>query len=121
MPVFSLQYSPTGNYLVSGSRDAQLKIWDAVSYTLVKNIAAHLFAVNSIAFHPSQPHFATASMDKSIKIWGGDDFKLYKIISREKGFDSHQLSVNKILWNSDQLISAGDDKRIIIWNVSAGD
>jgi centriolar protein POC1 len=119
MAVFSLQFSPNGNYLVSGSRDAQLKIWDAVPFSLVKNIPAHLFAVNSIAFHPSLPYFATASMDKSIKIWGSDDFKLYRIISREKGFDSHQLSVNKILWNGgDQLISAGDDKRIILWNIA---
>jgi centriolar protein POC1 len=121
MPVFSLQYSPSGDYLVSGSRDAQVKIWDAKSYELVHNIAAHLFAVNSIAFHSARPYFATASMDKSIKLWGADDFKLYKTISREKGFADHQLSVNKILWNGDQLISVSDDKKVIVWDVQVGD
>ncbi len=118
MAVFSLQYSPTGDYLVSGSRDAQVKIWDTTTFEQIQNIPAHLFAVNHIAFHPTEPYFATASMDKSIKIWGSDDFKLYKVISREKGFATHHLSVNKLVWDGpNHLISTGDDKRIIIWDI----
>jgi WD40 repeat protein len=116
MSVFSLQYSPDGSQLLSGGRDAQLKIWDATSYNLVHNIPAHLFAVNSIVFHSSQPYFATGSMDKSIKLWDSDDFKLYKNISREKGYASHQLSINKLAWNGNQLLSVSDDKRVIAWN-----
>ena len=117
MAVFSIQYSPISDYLVSGSRDAQVKIWDSLTYQQIENIPAHLFAVNHIAFHPSLPYFATASMDKSIKIWGSDDFKLYKIISREKGYDSHKLSVNKVAWVDDKLISISDDKSVIVWEV----
>ena len=118
MSVFSLQYSPTGDYLVSGARDAQVKIWDNKTYSLIQNIPAHLFAVNHISFHPIQPYFATASMDKSIKIWDAVDFKLRKIISREKGYAGHVLSINKLAWNGNQLLSAGDDKKVIIWDVS---
>jgi centriolar protein POC1 len=117
MAVFSLQYSPNGEYLVSGSRDAQVKIWDNKTYSLIHNIPAHLFAVNHIAFHPSLPYFATASMDKNIKIWDAEEFKLRKIISREKGYDSHVLSINKLAWNGDQLLSASDDKKIICWDI----
>lgn len=120
LPVFSLAYQPQGNYLVSGSRDAQLKVWDCKTFEPVQNIPAHLFAINSIAFHPTEPYFATASMDKTIKIWGSDDFKLYKIISREKGFPVHRLSINKIAWSLDgsQLISVSDDKLLMIWDFS---
>jgi centriolar protein POC1 len=117
MPVFSLQYAPSGEYLISGGRDAQLKIWDVRSYELLQSIPAHLFAINSIVFHPSLPYFATASMDKTIKIWSTSDFKLYKTINREKGYASHQLSVNKLAWNGNQLISVSDDKRVIVWDV----
>lgn len=117
MSVFSLQYSPNGEYLVSGGRDAQIKIWDNKTYTLIQNIPAHLFAVNHIAFHPMLPYFATASMDKSIKIWDAADFKLRKIISREKGYPSHALSINKLAWNDDRLLSVSDDKKIIIWAI----
>jgi WD40 repeat protein len=117
MSVFTLAYSPDGSYLVSGARDAQVKIWDSITYQPIKNIPAHLFAVNHILFHPSLPYFATASMDKSIKIWGSNDFKLYKIISREKGYASHPLSVNKLAWNGNQLISVSDDKKAIVWDI----
>jgi len=117
MSVFALTYSTDGTYLVSGGRDAQLKIWDSVNYQPIKNIPAHLFAVNHILFHPTQPYFASASMDKSIKIWGADDFKLYKIISREKGYPSHVLSINKLGWNGDQLLSVSDDKKIMTWDI----
>lgn len=117
MAVFSLQYSPDGSYLVSGSRDAQIKIWNTSTFELIESVPAHLFAVNHIAFHPTQPYFATASMDKSIKLWGSDDFKLYKIISREKGYDMHRLSVNKLAWNGDHLLSTGDDKKIMLWDI----
>jgi len=121
MSVFSIQYNPMGGYFISGGRDAQLKVWDAKSYELITNIPAHLFAVNGIAFHPTLPYFATASMDKTIKIWSAADFKLVKTISREKGFDSHALSVNKIAWNNNQLISVSDDKKIIIWDIGFND
>ncbi|XHR96551.1 hypothetical protein ACFJIV_07785 [Mucilaginibacter sp. UC70_90] len=77
--------------------------------------------MNHIAFHPTLPYFATASMDKSIKIWGSDDFKLYKNISREKGYPGHVLSINKLAWGtSDQLLSVSDDKKIISWEIKFG-
>jgi len=117
MAVFSAQYSPAGDYLVTGSRDAQVKIWSTIDYKPMQNIPAHLFAVNSIAFHSTQPYFATASMDKSIKLWGADDFKLYKVISREKGHPGHVLSINKLVWNGDDLLSVSDDKKIIVWKI----
>jgi centriolar protein POC1 len=118
MAVFSLQYSPTDDYLVSGARDAQVMVWDTKTYSLLRNIPAHLFAVNHIAYHPTRPYFATASMDKSIKIWDAVDFKLRKIISREKGYAAHKLSVNKLVWNDDKLLSAGDDKTIMVWDIA---
>ena len=116
MPVFSVQFAPNGDCLYSGGRDAQLKVWDMLTYSLIQNIPAHLFAINSIAYHPSRPFFATASMDKTVKIWEADTLKLAKTISREKGYDSHRLSVNKVVWDEDILISVGDDKKVIIWN-----
>jgi WD40 repeat protein len=117
MSVFTLAYSPDGTYLASGGRDAQIKIWDSVTYQPIKNIPAHLFAINHILFHPTKPYFATASMDKGIKIWGADDFKLYKIISREKGHPGHVLSINKLAWNGDQLLSVSDDKNVLVWDI----
>lgn len=119
MPVTSLQFSPDGSKLISGSRDAQLKIWDARSFSEIRNIPAHLFAVYSIAYHPELPYLATCSRDKTIKIWDSENFVLLKTISVDKNYDSHRLSVNKLIWSNydNSLISAGDDKEIKVWNI----
>ncbi len=119
LPVTSLQFSPDGKYLISGSRDAQLNIWETENFSLHKTIPAHLFAIYSIEFHPSGMYFASAGRDKTIKIWSTDDFSLKKIISIEKGYQSHMYSINKIVWesNNEQLISVSDDKLVMIWDV----
>lgn len=117
--ITSLVYHPTGKYLISGSRDAQLKIWSLPNYELQQSIPAHMFGIYGIAFHPTLPYFATASQDKSIKLWDAENFKLYKILSLEKGEFGHTHSINKIIWSKDgkYLISTGDDKKVMVWEM----
>lgn len=120
MPVTALQFSPDGMYLLSGSRDAQLKVWKLVNFSILHSLPAHLFSIYDIKFHPSKPIFATASRDKTIKIWDSETFKLLKTISREKGYPTHKLSINKICWDIEtgNLLTTGDDKLIMIWQVT---
>jgi len=117
--VFALSYLPGGQYLMSGSRDAKLKIWDATTgYQQAEEIAAHLYAINHITFSPDGKHFATSSMDKSIKVWDTNEMKLLKVIDKAR-HAGHGTSVNKLLWTSykDQLVSASDDRSVSVWDV----
>ncbi len=133
--VFSLCYfsnnqdnnKNNSNLLISGSRDAHLKIWEKNkennSYQLKTDIIAHLFAINDIDFSYCGNYFATCSMDKSIKIWDSMTFSLLKVIDKARNA-SHATSVNKILWSDyqndsqDYLISASDDKFISVWGIN---
>jgi len=119
--VFSLQYSPDGKYLLSGSRDAHLKIWNVLeSYSLEKDIVAHLFAINHVVYSPDSHLFASCSMDKSIKIWDASAFRLLKVIDRAR-HAGHGTSINKLLWTNfnNQLVSGSDDKRISVWDIKS--
>ncbi len=119
LPTTSLAYHPSGKYLISGSRDAQLKIWNLPNYDLVNTIPAHLFTIYDIKFHPTLPYFATCSQDKSIKLWDAENFKLYKILNLEKVGVGHSHSINKIVWSNsgEFLISTGDDRQVIVWEM----
>lgn len=117
--VFTVRYTPDGKSLISGSRDARLKVWDAeAGYLQAAEVVAHLYAINHLDFSPNGKHFVTCSMDKSIKVWDAEKLKLLKVIDRAR-HAGHGTSVNKVLWTSyqDQLLSASDDRTISVWNL----
>jgi WD40 repeat protein len=117
--VFTVRYSPDGNFLFSGSRDARLKVWDVkTDYIQASEVVAHLYAINHLDFSPDGKHFVTCSMDKSIKVWSTEELKLLKVIDKSR-HAGHGTSVNKVLWTShhDQLLSASDDRTISTWNI----
>jgi WD40 repeat protein len=117
--VFTLQYGPE-NKLMSGSRDARLKVWDAgKNYQQAAEVVAHMYAINHLAFSRDSKHFVTCSMDKSIKVWDAQALKLLKVIDRSR-HAGHGTSVNRVLWTNynDQLLSASDDRTISVWNIN---
>lgn len=116
--VFTLKFTPDGQFLMSGSRDARLKVWDVMgSYTQAEEVVAHMYAINHLEFSPDGKHFVTCSLDKSIKVWS-QDVKLLKVIDKSR-HAGHGTSVNKLLWTKfdDQLISASDDRKISVWQI----
>lgn len=118
--VFTVCFSPDGRFLLSGGRDAMLRVWDLEKNSaLVSEQPAHLFTINHVAYAPNGNFFATASRDKTIKIWDAAGFKLLKVLEgvRDGG---HFNSVNNLLWLSNEvLISCSDDRTAILWSVSA--
>lgn len=117
--VFSLRGSPSGNYFISGSRDAHLKIWEVgTGFPLMKSIIAHMFTINAIEFNPTGTHYITGSMDKTIKLWDANQFKLLKVIDMER-FGGHKSSVNKLVWSNykNRVISCSDDRTISLWDI----
>ncbi|MBT1703879.1 WD40 repeat domain-containing protein [Chryseosolibacter indicus] len=117
--VFTLRYMPESNLLMSGSRDARLKVWDGdVGYSQAAEIVAHMYAINHIDFSADGKHFVTCSMDKSIKVWDTEALTLLKVIDRAR-HAGHGTSVNKLFWTSynNQLLSASDDRTISVWHI----
>ncbi|HEY9117276.1 MAG TPA: WD40 repeat domain-containing protein, partial [Roseivirga sp.] len=107
-------------YLISGSRDAHLKIWRVEdNYTLDQSIVAHMYAINHLVFSADGKHFVTCSMDKSIKVWDAETFQLLKVIDKAR-HAGHGTSVNKVLWTNfnNLLLSASDDRSISIWDIN---
>ena len=116
---FSVVYTPDNRFLITGGRDAQLKVWErANDHQLYMKIPAHYFTINDIVISPSGKWFATGSRDKTVKIWDTESFELYKVIDLEK-LAGHRHSINEMLWSSynDYLVSAGDDKTIKVWSI----
>jgi len=106
-------------YLFSGARDAKLTKLSPVNLDVELSITAHMFTVYAIEQSYSEDLIATVSRDKTMKIWRIKDFSLVKNISRDRGFDSHILSINALLWKNQNLYTVSDDKTIKIWKIDA--
>lgn len=115
--VFSLCFLPNGN-LVSGGRDAHLRLWSS-GFDELKALPAHWFTINDLVLSPDGKNLASASRDKTVKIWDVQDLSLIKVFEsvRDKG---HVNSVNALVWTQ-QLLSAGDDRQIIAWRQATND
>ncbi|MFT4030970.1 MAG: WD40 repeat domain-containing protein [Siphonobacter sp.] len=117
--VFTVCYSPDGQLLHSGGRDAHLKTWSVHDqYQLQQDVVAHMFAINHIAYSPNHQWIVTASMDKSLKVWEAKTSRLLKVIDRAR-HAGHRTSVNKVLWTTHKncLISGSDDRLLSIWEI----
>jgi WD40 repeat protein len=125
--VYSVAFSADGKYLLSGGKDARLNLWEALSgnWQKLKSVPAHNYAIYSIVLSPDGNYIATASRDKTIKLWSAKAFfgneSTPEVLARinKENFDGHTHSVNKLLWvkNSNTLISTGDDRKIMAWEI----
>ena len=81
----SVAFHPGGKHLLTGGRDAYLRIWNIENnFELEKEIPAHNYAIYKIMFNANGTLFATASRDKTAKVWDSADASLLFRLDKEK-------------------------------------
>lgn len=117
--IFTLAYSPAGDYLLAAGRDAHLRRYQATAgYPLLDSVVAHMYAINHLAFSADGRYLASCSLDKSIKLWDPASLALLRVLDRARAA-GHGTSVNKLVWPGTQqrLVSCSDDRSLAVWQV----
>jgi len=70
--VRSVAFSPCGKYVVSGSYDKSVFIWDVQNGTVIKKLEGHTGWVRSVAFSPCGKYVVSGSYDKCVLVWDVD-------------------------------------------------
>ncbi|EXJ81858.1 hypothetical protein A1O1_07923 [Capronia coronata CBS 617.96] len=110
--VYTIQFF--GKWLVSGSRDKTLRVWDLDTRRLRgKPLAGHSQSVLCLQFDPTEDEdvIISGSSDASVIVWRfSTGQKIHEIPS------AHEESVLNLRFDKRYLITCSKDRRIKIWN-----
>ena len=100
-------------YLISGSRDKSIKIWDIFSSICIHSLVGHDNWIRSLFVIPNGNYIISASDDKSIRIW---DLKSGRCT--KKIIDAHDRFVVSLAINSKYplMASGSNDQTIKVWD-----
>jgi WD40 repeat protein len=78
-------YGPNSEYVMTGSDDANVYIWDKETSELLNILGGHAQVVNCTAGHPSTPLLATSGLDHEVVIYQNNgDYPNDEILEEKK-------------------------------------
>ena len=112
--VYCLAFSLDGVFLVSGSRDGTIRLWDMQTGGVIKTFCGHTNPVNSISISPDSTTIASGYRNGKISLWDIQTGDCHYIIQE----CNHQI--NSIIFspiNPQLLLSATTDHTVQQWDI----
>lgn len=114
--VQALAFSPDGRFLVTGSEDGSIRVWDVDKGLCLHTKTDHSSAVNSVAFTTDGKYLLSGSDDHAVGVWNGSSFDLVRMMS---GHDDYVSRVRPA--GPGRAVSASKDGTVRLWNIETGE
>ncbi|MFW9930733.1 MAG: hypothetical protein ACFFD1_15190, partial [Candidatus Thorarchaeota archaeon] len=111
--ITDIKFTPDNKFLISGSEDKSIKIWDYISGTIVRTILETTNFAENIYILKTKSHLISGGRDSILRIW---DYTTGKQIGKLKG---HFDEIRSIITPADEktVISGSDDGTIRLFNL----
>eukprot|EP01080_Neovahlkampfia_damariscottae_P012219 gene12219-5805_t len=97
-------------FLVSGSKDFSIIIWDISSFAFMKRFFGHTSTVCDVTI--KNETLISSSLDSTIRVWDTRSGDCLKVLNQHNG------CIHSIIHHDKFFISAGRDSRIIGWDLN---
>jgi WD40 repeat protein len=111
----ALAFGP-GGLLASGGADRVVRIWEAESGRVVRELKHHEAGITGLAWHDGAGGLASASLDGTVRLWDGTGGAVRAVLQ------GHADAVNGLAFspNGSRLATAGADRTVRLWDTTAG-
>ena len=114
--VTSVAFSVDSKYIVSGSEDCTVRLWDAVTGVEVKKMEGHSSGVASVAFSVDSKYIVSGSVDRTVRLWDAvTGAEVKKMEGHSNGVTSVAFSVD-----SKYIVSGSSDSTVRLWDAVTG-
>lgn len=115
-PVYSVIFSPDGQFLLSSSEDATIRLWSLKTRKNLVVYRGHGSPVWSLAWSPLGLYFASASADHTARLWATNKHQPVRL------FVGHTGDVTCCAFhpNGEYLVTGSDDRTVRVWSCSSG-
>src|ERR1700759_479936 len=101
-----------GNYLISGSRDKSIRIWNVATQQLVRALDnAHEGSVLRVWYHEDTDTIVSGATSGDIIIWRFSTGEVIKKIEK-----AHEESVLNLMSDGLHIASVGKDRTVKLWD-----
>ena len=109
--IYSIQYNP--QYLVSGSRDLTIKVWDMKTRRCLRTLKGHCRSVLCLQFDssPDEDIIVSGSSDSDVIVWRFSTGEIIEVLKH-----AHQESVLNVKFDKRILVTCSKDKSIKVFN-----
>jgi WD40 repeat protein/energy-coupling factor transporter ATP-binding protein EcfA2 len=110
--VSSVAFSSNGQYVVSGSADGTVRLWNLQGESIISPLYGHNDHVNSVAFSPDDQYILSGGNDAKIRLWSLQG----KLMGEP--FHGHKIDVSSVAFspNGEYIVSGSRDKTVRLWN-----
>jgi transcription initiation factor TFIID subunit 5 len=115
--VYSISISPDNQYLISGSYDSTIRLWNLHTKTCFGVYKGHFCPILCVKFSPITHYFASGACDKTARLWSINTAGALRI------FVGHLSDVELVDFhpNGLYLITSANDKTIRMWILKTGE